>query len=56
MDTRIIREPAKLAKITAEKRLTRLEERYRHEALDVEERCELRDLILRLRRRLDDSR
>ena len=32
--------------------LERLEERYRHELLSDEERQELRDRILRLRRRL----
>lgn len=39
-------------KVAAEKRLATLAERYRHELLDVEERAELRDRILRLRRRL----
>jgi hypothetical protein len=32
--------------------LADLEERYRHELMDDEERCELRDRVLRLRRRL----
>ena len=36
---------------TAEKRLALLEERYRHELMDVEERQELCDRVLRLRRR-----
>jgi len=35
-----------------DERLARLEERYRHELMDDEERQELRDRILRLRRRL----
>jgi len=35
-----------------EKHLARLEERYRHGLMDVEERVELRECILRLRRRL----
>ena len=33
-------------------RLARLEERYRHELMPEDERCELLDLILRLRRKL----
>jgi hypothetical protein len=37
---------------TEEKRLARLEERYHHELMDVEERSELRERILRLRRKL----
>ena len=37
---------------TEEKRLALLEERYRHELTDAEERLELRERILRLRRRL----
>jgi hypothetical protein len=32
--------------------LERLEERYRHEILDYDERQELRDRIIRMRRRL----
>jgi hypothetical protein len=36
---------------TAEK-LAKLEERYRHELMDDEERQELRDRVLKLRRRL----
>jgi hypothetical protein len=32
--------------------LERLEERYRHELMDDEERQEVRDRVLRLRRRL----
>jgi hypothetical protein len=35
-----------------QKRLARLEERYRHEDLGSEERQELRDRVVRLRRRL----
>jgi hypothetical protein len=34
-----------------EDRLIRLEERYRRELMGVEERCELRDRILRLKRK-----
>jgi hypothetical protein len=34
-------------------RLKELEERYRHELLSDEERQELRDRVLKLRRRLD---
>ncbi len=37
---------------TDEKRLAKLEERYRHELAHVAERCELRERILHLRRRL----
>jgi hypothetical protein len=48
--TPIIREPN--SKVPAEERLARLEERLRHELMDDEERQELRDRILRLRRRL----
>jgi len=36
----------------AERRLARLEERYRRELMGVEERCELRDRILRLKRKV----
>ena len=36
---------------TAEK-LAKLEERYRHELMDAEERLKLRERIVRLRRRL----
>jgi hypothetical protein len=50
VDTRIIREPD--SKVVADKRLARLEERFRHELMDDEERQELRDRVLRLRRRL----
>ena len=46
----IILEPR--PKITPEKRLEKLEERYRHECMDDEERGELEDLVLRLRRRI----
>ncbi len=44
----IIREPR--PKVPAEKRLATLEDRYRHEIMNDEERCELRERILRLRR------
>ena len=53
MDTRIIREPHPKVPNEGEKRLARLEERYRHELLDVEERCELRERILRRKLGLD---
>jgi hypothetical protein len=39
-----------------EEKLARLEERYRHELLDDEERCELLERILRLRRKLGLAR
>jgi hypothetical protein len=35
-----------------QKRLAQLEERYRHELMDDEERQELRDRVVRLRRKL----
>jgi hypothetical protein len=50
VDTRIIRKPR--SKVPPEERLARLEERYRHELMDDEERQELRDRVLALRRRL----
>jgi hypothetical protein len=53
VDTRIIREPD--SKVPADKHLAELrslEERYRHELMDDEERLELRDRVLALRRRL----
>jgi hypothetical protein len=34
------------------KKLAKLEEKLRHEILSVEERCELEDMVLRLRRRM----
>jgi hypothetical protein len=37
---------------TEEKKLADLEERLRHADLGIEERCELEDRVLRLRRRL----
>jgi hypothetical protein len=37
---------------TEERKLAKLEERYRHELMDDEERQELRDRVLALRRRL----
>jgi hypothetical protein len=49
VDTRSIRTPS--TQVPAEKRLAALEERYRHEILDTDERCELRERILRLRLR-----
>jgi hypothetical protein len=39
-----------------ENRLAKLEERFRHEILDVEERCKLRDRILCLCRKLAATR
>ena len=42
-------------KSSEEKRLATLEERYRHELMDTEERCELRERILRRRRKLGVS-
>jgi hypothetical protein len=49
--TTIIREPRpKVPAAQAEKRLSELEERYRHELMDDAERLELRERILRLRR------
>jgi polyhydroxyalkanoate synthesis regulator phasin len=51
VDTRGIRTPS--AEVPAEQdRLEDLEERYRHELMDQDERQELRERILRLRRRL----
>jgi hypothetical protein len=50
VDTTSIREPR--PKVPPEKHLAKLEERYRHELIDAEERLELRKRILRLRRRL----
>jgi hypothetical protein len=50
VDTTSIREPR--PEVPPEKRLKELEETYRHEILDVEERCELNDRVVRLRRRL----
>ena len=44
--------PAHQPKLTEEECLAKQEERYRHELMDDEERQELRDRILRLRRRL----
>ena len=49
MDTRSIR--TTFTEVPAEKHLADLEERYRHEILDVEERLELRERIVRLRRK-----
>jgi hypothetical protein len=39
-----------------QRRLARHEEKYRHELMSEDERCELRDRILRLRRKLRVSR
>jgi hypothetical protein len=51
--TPIIREPnSKVPAGTEHKRRAALKDRYRHELMDDEERQELRDRILRLRRRL----
>ncbi len=51
MDTRSIRTPS--TEVPAEKeRLEKLEERLAHELMDEEERQELNDQVLRLRRRL----
>jgi hypothetical protein len=51
VDTRSIRTPS--AEVPADKeRLTELEERYRHELMDADERLELRERTLRLRREL----
>ena len=36
-----------------ERRLRSLEDRYRNELMNEEERCELRDRILKLRRKLE---
>jgi hypothetical protein len=54
VDTRSIRTPEVPASppSTEEERLARLEERLRHELMDDEERQELRDRVLALRRRL----
>jgi hypothetical protein len=51
VDTPSIRTPS--AEVPADKeRLTELEERYRHELMDADERLELRERTLRLRREL----
>jgi hypothetical protein len=50
VDTRIIRKPG--PKAPPEERLEKLEERLAHELMDEEERQELNDQVLRLRRRL----
>ena len=39
------------AQTEAQEELAKLEERYRHEDLGIEERLELRDRVVRLRRR-----
>ena len=52
----ILKDSAPAQPSTEEKRLAKLEERYRHEIMDdEEERLELRDRIIRLRRRLRAS-
>jgi hypothetical protein len=48
VDTTSIRTPS----TEGEAKLAKLEERYRHELMDDAERQELRDRVLRLRRRL----
>jgi hypothetical protein len=48
----IIWEPRPKVPSEAEKRLALLEERYRHELMDDEERQELRDRVSALRRKL----
>jgi len=48
VDTTSIREPHPKVPSEAEKRLEKLEERYRHELMDLVERCELRERIFRL--------
>ena len=50
MDTSSIRKPR--PEVPSEKRLAHLEERYRHELIDAEKRCELRERIICLRRLL----
>jgi hypothetical protein len=50
VDTRIIRKPRPT--VPPKERLARLQERYRHELMDEEERLGLRDQVIRLRRRL----
>jgi len=50
VDTPSIREPR--PKVPPEKRLAYLEERLAHELMDDEERQQLRDQVLRLRRRM----
>ena len=42
-------------KRSEEKRLATLEERYRHEIVDAEQRCELPKRTLRLRRKIGVS-
>ena len=48
MDERILAHP----RTPTEEKLAKLEERLRHELIDDEERQELRDRVLSLRRRL----
>jgi hypothetical protein len=50
VDTTSIRTPS----TEGEAKLAKLEERYRHELMDDEERQELRERILRIRRRLSE--
>ena len=50
MDERILAHPRTLTE--GEAKLAKLEERLAHELMDDEERQELRDRVLRLRRRL----
>ena len=49
MDERILAHP----RTPTEEKLAKLEERLRHELMDDEERQELRERILRIRRRLN---
>jgi hypothetical protein len=48
-------EPAMIPVRSEEKRLATPEERYRHEIVDVEQRCELPERTLRLRRKIGVS-
>lgn len=54
MDSTTIAHPSSL-ETTEERRLRALEDRYRNELMSEEERCELRDRILKLRRKLETS-
>ena len=44
-----------MAAPTIAERLRKLEERYAHELLGEEERCELRERILKLRKKLETT-
>ncbi len=52
MDSTTIAHPSSL-ETTEERRLRALEDRYRNELMGEEERCLLRDRILKLRRKLE---